>query len=99
MANKNPKPIKHFKEHISIDLYYQALKISQELDDMLLYISTRKKHLDLIVKRFQYLHQLDTNNKPRTESEQIVTNAYNIAKETKKYQKWLRKNQKENLCL
>jgi len=78
-------------EHSSLDLYFQALRVSQELQDIEDYISTRKKSLDLIIARFKHIHNVDENLNVNTETFWIKQNTNSIKAQIKAYKKYRRK--------
>jgi len=82
------KHIKIAKQHSTLDLYFQALKISQELEDIQNNITDRIKSLDTILKRFQHIHQIEPTKSIDTDTffKNINTNAIRIAENVAKRQ-------------
>ncbi len=85
------KPLQTATQHSMLDLYYQALRVSHELGDIQNYIVDRKKSLDLILKRFQDIHQIEQNDLIDTDTFFIKLNANSTKRQTKEYKKYLRK--------
>jgi hypothetical protein len=91
MKNKLTKPLSTDSEHSALDLYFQAVRTSQELQDISDYISTRKKSMDLVIARFKHIHNVDENLNIETETFWIKLNTNAIKAQIKAYKKYLRK--------
>jgi len=91
MKNKLTKPLSTDAEHSALDLYFQAIRTSQELQDISDYISTRKESLNLVIARFKHIHNVDENLNIKTETFWIKLNTNAIKAQIKAYKKYLRK--------
>jgi hypothetical protein len=78
-------------EHISLDLYYQALKTSHELDNVITHLSTRKEAIDLTLHRFQDIFKLDKNEIPNIDMFLLPNGTDQTKQQIKHYKKYLKK--------
>lgn len=84
------KQLKTAHQHIALDLYFQALKASKEMEDILTNISTRKESIEFTIKMFQRIYNLEENEKPNIETFLINQNTHLTKKQIKAYKKLLK---------
>lgn len=87
------KQLKTAHQHIALDLYFQALKASKEMEDILTNISTRKESLEFTIKMFQRIYNLEKDEKPTLDTFLINQNTHLTKKQIKEYRKFLNKVQ------
>ena len=87
------KEIPIINEHIALDLYFQSLRTSKELDAVIINLSSRKECLDLMLQRFQDIYKLEPNQKINTETFIINQNTYQTKKQIKALKRYLKVSQ------